>query len=117
VSPSIVIVSHHSLFAEGVAAWLGKNLAAIELTRVDPRLPDAAERIVAARPSAVLLDVLTPDLVRLCRMEELLRSLPGLKVVRLDPAASNVQVMTSQQCPVASVRDLADIIMAERPLS
>ena len=117
MSPSIVIVSHHSLFAEGVAAWLGKHLAAVELTRVDPRLPGAAERIVAARPSAVLLDVSAPDLVRLCRIEELLRWLPGLKVVRLDPAVPNVQVMTSQQCPVGSVRDLADIIMAERPHS
>jgi len=112
MSPSIVIVSRHSLFAEGVAAWLGNHLAAVELTHVDPRLPDAAERIRAARPFVVLLDSSVPDVERLCRVEELLRSLPGLKVVRLDPAVPNVQVMTSQQCPVGSVRDLAEIIMA-----
>jgi DNA-binding NarL/FixJ family response regulator len=112
VSPSIVIVSHRSLFAEGVAAWLGKHLAAVELTRVDPWLPDAAERIVAARPSAVLLDSSVPDVARLCHVEELFRSLPGLKVVRLNPAVPNVQIMTSQQYPVRSVRDLAEIIMA-----
>jgi hypothetical protein len=112
MSASIVIVAHHSLFADGVAAWLGQHLATVELASVDPWLPDAAERIVAARPSAVLLVSLMPDVARSCRVEELLRSLPGLKVVRLDPAVQNVQVMTSRQCPVGSVRDLAEIIMA-----
>jgi DNA-binding NarL/FixJ family response regulator len=86
VSPSIVIVSHHSLFADGVAAWLGMHQAAVELISVDPELPDAAEKIVAAQPSAVLLDCSAPDVARLYRVEELFRSLPGLKVVHLDQA-------------------------------
>jgi DNA-binding NarL/FixJ family response regulator len=112
MSPSLVIVSHHSLFADGVAAWLGMHLAAVELANVDPWQPDAAEKIVAAQPFAVLLDSSVPDVARLCHVEELLRSLPGLKVVRLDPTVPYVQVMTSQQCPVGSVRDLIELIMA-----
>ena len=112
MSRSIVIVSHHSLFADGVAAWLGKHLAAVELANVDPGPPDAAERIIAAQPFAVLLDCSVPDVARLCHVEELFRSLPGLKVVRLDSTVPNVQIMTSHQCLVGSVRDLAEIIMA-----
>jgi DNA-binding NarL/FixJ family response regulator len=109
---SIVIVSRHSLFADGLAAWLCQHLIAVELATIDPLEPDATEKIVAARPSAVLLDSTVPDVASYCDVEMLLRSLPGVKVVRLDPAVPLVQIMSSQQHAVGSVRDLADIILA-----
>jgi len=112
MSISIVIVSQHSLFADGLAAWLCQHLVAVELASVDPLEPDAAEKIVAARPSAVLLDNTVPDVARFCQVEDLLRLLPGVKVVRLDPAVAHIQIMSSQQRAIGSVRDLADIILA-----
>jgi DNA-binding NarL/FixJ family response regulator len=110
MGPSIVIVSNHSLFADGVATRLRQHLTAIELASIDPRQPNATESILAAQPSVVLLDNSLPDIARLCRVEELLRSLPGLRVIRFDPATHQVQVMTSQEWPVATVRELAAMI-------
>jgi 3-methyladenine DNA glycosylase/8-oxoguanine DNA glycosylase len=107
---SIVIVSGHSVFADGVALRLRQHSATVPLATVDPRQPDAEARIVAARPSAVLLDNSLPDVARLCHLDDLLRSLPGLRVIRLDPAVQSVEVITSQRHPVADVYDLAAVI-------
>jgi DNA-binding NarL/FixJ family response regulator len=112
MGPSIGIVSDHSLFADGVATRLRQHLTTADLATVDPRQPDATARIVAAQPTVVLLDNSSPDIARLCRVEELLHRLPGLRIIRFDPAIQQVQVMTSQQWPVANVRDLAEMITA-----
>jgi 3-methyladenine DNA glycosylase/8-oxoguanine DNA glycosylase len=104
---SIVIVSGHSVFADGVALRLRQHSATVPLATVEP---DAEARIVAARPSAVLLDNSLPDVARLCHLDDLLRSLPGLRVIRLDPAVQSVEVITSQRHPVADVYDLAAVI-------
>lgn len=110
MGPSIVIVSGDSVFADGVALRLRQHAAMVLVARVDPCQPDAQERIVAAHPSAVLLDHSLPDVARLCHIEHLLQSLPGLKVISLDPGALLVEVITSQQCLVSNVRELVAMI-------
>jgi len=106
----VVILSGQLLFAEGVASRILEYLHNVELEIVDPRQPDAMAQIVDARPTVVLLDDSDPEVTRLFSLSKLLRSFPGLKVIRLDPQLGQIQVVTSEQRPVVEVRDLIEAI-------
>ncbi len=107
----VVILSGHSLFAEGVASRLRQHLEQLELLTVDSGQSDALDRVLVAQPAAVILDAsdageATPH----CSVDKLLRSLPSLKIIRLDPQYSTVQVVTSEQRPAGEVSDLIKVI-------
>lgn len=106
----VVILSGHSLFAEGVASRLRQHLHELELEVVDPRQPDAIARITAARPSTVILDANDSEVIEACPLGRLLRALPALKVIRLDSQQQEIQVVTSELRSVSEVRDLIKVI-------
>ncbi len=108
----IVVLSGHSLFAEGVASRLRQYLQKIELEIVDPGQPDAMAQIAEAQPTIVLLDVTDPETTRFCPLSKLLLLFPELKVIRLDPQHEQIQVVTSEQRPAVKVRDLIEVIAA-----
>ena len=81
-----------------------------DLEILDPRQPDVVTQIAAAQPSIVILDGGDSETSRFCSLSQLLRSLPELRIIRLDPEQDQVQVVTSEQCPAVEVRDLADVI-------
>ncbi|MEW5958305.1 MAG: hypothetical protein AB1801_11305, partial [Chloroflexota bacterium] len=56
----VVIVSTHSLFAEGVASRLRQYLEQTQFEIVNPRQPNAMTQITAAHPAIVILDVTDP---------------------------------------------------------
>ena len=104
----VVILSGHSLFAEGVASRLRQHLEQLELLTVDSGQSDALDRILAAQPATVILDAseATPH----CFLDNLLQSLLSLKIIRLDPQYSTVQVVTSEQRPAGEVSELIKVI-------
>jgi DNA-binding NarL/FixJ family response regulator len=106
----VVILSGHSLFAEGVASQLRQTLQGLELEVVDARQPDAMAQVATAQPSAVILDATDPEITHLCLLSRLLLALPGLKVIYLDPQQEQIQVVTSEQHPVEQVHDLIEAI-------
>lgn len=106
----VVILSSHLLFAEAIAGRLHQHLEQITHKIVDPRQPDAMTELVAARPAIVILDVTDTEVNQLCSLSQLLLSLPGGKVIRLDPQQEQIQVVTSKQQPVVEVRDLIEVI-------
>ena len=106
----VVILSGQLLFAEGVASRILEYLQNVELEIVDPRQPDAMAQIVNARPTVVLLDDSDHEVTRLFSLSKLLRSFPGLKVIRLDLQQGQIQVVTSEQRPAVEVRDLIEAI-------
>lgn len=106
----IVILSGHSLFAEGVASRLQQYLQQVELAIVDSRRPDLMAQITAAQPSILILDITDAESMRVCSLSQLLHLLPTLKIIRLDPQEDQIQVVSSEQRPVAKVRDLAEFI-------
>jgi hypothetical protein len=110
MQPRTVILSGQSLFAEGLANLLRQYLLGAEIGIVDPRQPDAMAQIVAARPSAVILDGTDSEVGRLCSLSGLLLAAPELKVIVLNPSEDRAQIVTSEQRPTASVRDLAKVI-------
>ena len=106
----VVILSGHSLFAEGVACRLRQHPQELELEVVDIRQPDALARILAVRPSAVILDITDSEVARLGLMSRLPLVLPELKIVCLNSQQEHIQVVTSEQIPVDQVRDLLDVL-------
>jgi len=106
----VVILSSHSLFAEGVASRLRQHSGHVDLQHVDVRQPNALARVFDAQPSVVILDATDPDIDRQCPLGVMFQSLPALKVIRLDPQQDHVQVVTSEQRLAGEVRDLVDLI-------
>ncbi len=106
----VVILSSHSLFAEGVANRLRQYLQQVELEIVDSQQPDVMTQLVTSQPSIVILDISDPGVIQRCSLSKLLLSVPDLKVIRLDLEHEQAQVVTSQQRPAALVRDLAQVI-------
>jgi len=109
----VVILSGHSLFAEGVASQLRQHPQELELELeiVDIRQSDVLAQIVAARPYAVILDTTDSEVARLGLMSRLPLELPDLKIVCLDSQQKHIQVVTSEQLPADQVRDLLDVIL------
>jgi len=114
---NIVILSGHSLFADGVASRLRQILKPVTLKVVNPSTPDAMTHLLAAQPSIIILDVTDTEAARFCSLSKLLRSLPDVKIIRLDPEQDAVQVVTSEQRPIGRVRDLLDVIIPSAGLS
>jgi DNA-binding NarL/FixJ family response regulator len=106
----VVILSAHSLFAEGIARRLQEYLQLAKLEIVDPRHLDAMAQISAARPSIVILDVTDSKVTQFCPLSNLLLSFPELRVICLDPQQDQIQVVTGEKRKAVEVRDLAEVI-------
>lgn len=106
----VVILSGHSLFAEGIARRLQEYLQLAKFEIVDPRHLDAMAQISAARPSIVILDVTDSKVTQFCPLSKLLLSFPELRVICLDPQQDQIQVVTGEKRKAVEVRDLAEVI-------
>ena len=107
----VVILSGQSLFAEGVAHRLRQYLQGVEFEILDPRQPDVMARIAAFQPTTVILDSADSECSEFCSLSGLLFAFPKLKIICLDPQGDRARVVSSEQCPVANVRDLVDAIV------
>lgn len=108
--PNVVVLSSHTLFAEGVSSRLRNHNDALQLCIIDARREDAMERINAVRPDAIIVDASDAEASLNCPINQLLASLPALKIIRLDPEQAGFQVVTSAQHSAHEVDDLLKVI-------
>lgn len=106
----VVILSGHSLFAEGVASRLKKYLDRLDLQVVDIDGQDVISKIVSLNPATVILDATDAETTNLVPLSELLKALPGVSMICLDPQQSQVQVVTSEERILGEVKDLIEVI-------
>jgi DNA-binding NarL/FixJ family response regulator len=92
---SVVILSGHTLFVEGVATRLGKQTDRVKLHVVDSAQEKALEQVASVRPGAVILDATDPDATRNCPLNRLFGPCRRC-VIRLDPESNQIQVVTSE---------------------
>jgi len=114
-SSHVVILSSGSLFSEGVASRLREHVGRVQVTLLDPRLPDLLTRLSSIRPAAVILDAADPWVVEKCPLTRLLGVLPGARIIELDSQAQQVTVVTSELYPARDVNDLVDVIDGHLP--
>jgi hypothetical protein len=106
----VVILSGKSLFAEGIASRLKEFPQRVEISILDPREGDTISRVGRDHPAAVIIDASEPKTDTYCLLCELLINNPGLKVIRLDPEQSVVQIVTSTHLKASDVSDLVELI-------
>jgi len=115
--PSVVVLSSHTLFAEGVTSRLQARAESLSLTVVDARSSNSLEQIIALEPHAVIVDASDREASSNCPINQLLASLPALKIIRLDPEQAGFQVVTSAQHIAREVEDLLDVITGAGEMS
>jgi DNA-binding NarL/FixJ family response regulator len=106
----VVVLSSHSIFAEGVAARLKTELDEQSLTVVDTLQVDALKHVLALRPSCVILDAGDAGADQPGTLGALLTALPTVVIIRLSPQDDQAQVVTSEQRPLNQVQDLVQVI-------
>jgi DNA-binding NarL/FixJ family response regulator len=106
----VVILSGQTLFAEGIASRLQQFPQKVAVSILNPEGMQTLERISQAQPAAVIIEASEPRDDTLCSLCTLLTTIPGLKVIRLDPEHSDVQIITSTHLRAADVRDLVELL-------
>lgn len=112
---SVVILSGRGLFAEGVISRLRRQADRVEVHVVAADQPQAFERVVSARPAAVILDASDADIANSLPLSRLLEVLPEVRVLRLDPERDRVHVVTSEQHQASEIADLFSVIVPPAP--
>jgi hypothetical protein len=101
-----VVLYGNSVFLAGIRADLRRRTQ-LELLTIEEDCPDAADRIRACRPTAVLFDLaaVQPDFAI-----ALLRERPGLLLIGVDPSSDELLVLSGQPVQALSFADLVNVI-------
>jgi DNA-binding NarL/FixJ family response regulator len=110
VRTKVVILSGHSLFVEGVASRLSRHLDHLDLHVIDADSEATLAKIISLEPAAVILDTTDPVINQYCPLGDLLKALPQVTVIRLDPQQAQVQVVTSKEHALQEVDELIAVI-------
>ena len=109
--PTVVVLSSHTLFTEGITSRLQAHDEALHLCVVDSRSSNALDEILALAPQAVIVDTSDPEASLNCPINQLLAKIPELKIIRLDPELSGFQVVKSARHTASEVDDLVEAIL------
>ncbi len=92
----VVVLSHHSLLAGGIASKLSERPDIFEVYTIDVDSFDARNRLRAASPDIVVVDSIDKDVSEKLPIVQLLDVLPTAKVVRLDCNSDQVRIFSSE---------------------
>ncbi len=106
----VVILSDHSIFAEGVAKRFQQYPDLVNLHLINPQEEDAFVRISEIQPSAVILNASEAEMKTHCALCELITSFTSIKIIRLAVDREGVQLITSEQSQLGEIRDLIGLI-------
>ena len=106
----VVVLSSHSLYAEGVLTRLKAHSNKLDLHVVDAEQRDALEQIITIQPTAVIVDASDKDANEHCPLGRLLSDLPGVRIICLDPINKGFQLVTSEQHDANEVQELLAIL-------
>jgi DNA-binding NarL/FixJ family response regulator len=96
----------NSLFIAGLETCL-RDREELAVDRIDATLADAMERLADMRPDVVIFDLDAPHAQF---VTSFLREHPGLPLIGLGLADSNVVVFSSQQYTALTANDLTQVI-------
>ena len=98
-----------------VVSTVGENLRGREgfqILQIDPLLPDALQRLGAARPDVVLFDLADalPDFAT-----AVLRKNPGLLLIGVDLKIDRMLVMSGEESRLMTTDDLVQMMQTGKP--
>ncbi|MEW6439811.1 MAG: hypothetical protein AB1640_02645 [bacterium] len=93
-----------------VVSTVGENLrgrSGFQITQIDPLLPDALQRLEAARPEVVLFDLANnrPDFTITA-----LRKHPGVLLIGVDLETGKMLVLSGEESRLLTLDDLVRVI-------
>ncbi len=106
-----IVLYGNDLVVSTVGANLGGQ-AGIQVLQIDPLLPDALQKLNAARPDVILFDLAgaQPD-----PTITVLRKNPGLLLIGVDLRADRMLVMSGEESRLLTTDDLVRVIATGRP--
>ncbi len=110
----IVILTNHSLLADGLISRLREYPDSLELWVFDANQVDVLTQIVAVQPSVVILEESEAQQLETCSLKQILSVLPNLMVIYLRLGQQDIQVIESEPYPAKEVREVVDIIHQAR---
>jgi len=114
VDASVVILSSHSLFTDGIASRLQHYLPQPQLQMVNPTLPSALRELINTDPQIIIFDITDTDALQFCVSHNLLYELPAVRLIALNPRKEQIRILTSECYPAVEIEDLLEVIA--RPL-
>lgn len=109
----VVVLSGHSLFADGTASRLEQYSEDLETVILDPARPDIMEELLAIKPAFAIIDAHDPNLSKSSGLAGIFQALPDLRVVMLDSQSAEIQLLSSRTFRAGAVRDLIEVLAAE----
>lgn len=106
----IVVLNGHSLFVEGVLSRLRQHEDQFDLQVIDTQQGDTLLQLATLHPAAIILDESDPEISERRLLEELLVTLPSLKIICLDSNSTQVKVIHLEKQRVTDVTDLIGVI-------
>ena len=106
----VVILSSHSLFADGIASRLHQYPMRVDVHFVNPQQQDYVEQITTLQPAAVIMAAAETETSPSCVLCELLTALENVTIVRLEVQQKDIRVITSEQRQFEEVRDILEIL-------
>ena len=106
-TPRRIILFGNSIFIAGIETCL-RDHTNLDLMRVDDRAPEAEQALRALAADTIVFDAshnLPPYLM------PLLESSPDLVLIGVDPSQDSARVFSSRRPIIATMRDLAQIIL------
>ena len=113
----VVVLSSHSLYTEGVLSRLKAHSNALKLHVVDADQMDALDQVIVIQPTAVIVDASDKDVNAHCPLGRLLRDLPDVRIIRLDPVNKGFQLVTSEQHEAEEVQELLAILKSGKEVN
>lgn len=106
----VVYCSTPSLFSQGTVNRLRAFERKFELAVIQPGEPGIVEEIAKFQPGVVILDISQYLHARTCPIGALLRTIPDLRVIELDPSSAFVTVISSARHQVENLDELIAVI-------
>ncbi|MBI3361508.1 MAG: hypothetical protein HY023_10400 [Chloroflexi bacterium] len=105
----VVVLSHRSLFAGGIASRLRERADLVDVQTVDASLPDALDQLRAVAPAFVVVDVADTAADRIS-IGQVLDLLPEARVIRIDPGSDHVQICSRVRRRARGVDELIEVM-------
>ena len=106
----VAVLRGSSLMAQGLEALL-RNSPSIDVIGIDPREPDAWERLRRSEPTAVLAEPADLEQVGWGTLWRLLEDYPNLSIIIVHPSEDTVSIYSKHLVSISGPEDLVTAII------
>ena len=107
---SVVVLAHHSLFADGLASSLAQYSDIFDVHLIDGVKADTQQKLRRLQPVIVVMDTLDTELMLALPAVQVLQILPNTKIIQINCNSDDVQIISSEQQRVSQFAELVAVL-------